>query len=373
MQDRRTLRTLLCDRLGIATPILLAGMALKGRATPPELVAAVSEAGGLGVMGCSWTAPEEVRARIRRVRSLTSRPFGVDLILPASMEPNAVADWAQMRQRIHHEHPEHLALVRRMMEEFELRPVPPPPGEVLAPESIRACVEVVLQERVPVFVAGLGDPAWMVADAHRVGIQVMGLAGSLRHAQRQQAAGVDFVIAQGSEAGGHTGVVPSLVLWPQVVDLVSPLPVVAAGGIGDGRAVAAALALGCVGVWVGTAFLLAQECGIHSAHKEQIASGRSEDFVVTRAYTGKTGRDYRNEVIRRWEDSGLPALPMPLQSLLMEDLLAAAEAQGRFELLNNPAGQVGGMLNRVRPAREIFEQMQAGAEARLRELTAMLN
>lgn len=352
-------------------PVLLAGMGLKGLATPPALVAAVSEAGGLGVMGCSWTPPETVRERIREVRRLTKRPFGVDLLLPASMDPRAVPEWGAMRARIEREYPRHVAFVDEVLQEHGLERQSAPAGEVLAPESIRACVEVVLQERVPVFAAGLGDPAWVVPLARAAGTKVMGLAGSLRHAERHRAAGVDYVIAQGSEAGGHTGTVTSLTLWPQVVDAVSPLPVIAAGGIGDGRGLVAALALGCVGAWVGTAFLLSEESRIHLEHKRQIADARSEDFVVTRAYTGKTGRDFRNDVIRRWEASGLEALPMPLQSLVMEDLLHSAARAGRYDLLNNPAGQVGGMLDTVRPAREIFSDLVEGARRTLGALSAM--
>ena len=363
-----SLRTVLCEQLGIEHPILLAGMGLKGRATPPALVAAVSEAGGLGVMGCSWMPPEEVRKRIREVRGLTDRPFGVDLLLPASMDAEAVPDWIAMRARIRREHPRHVAFVEGISEEFGLPRGTAPEGEVLAPAAIRACVEVVLEERVPVFAAGLGDPHWVVGPAHEAGTVVMGLAGSLRHAERHRAAGVDYVIAQGTEAGGHTGRITSLTLWPQVVDALRPLPVIAAGGIGDGRGVTAALALGCVGAWVGTAFLLAEESRINEEHKRQIAGGRSEDFVVTRAYTGKTGRDFRNLVIERWEESGLEALPMPLQSLLMEDLLDAAERAGRFDLTNNPAGQVGGMLGEIRPARDIFGGIVEGVRETLDRL-----
>ncbi|MGH7902977.1 MAG: NAD(P)H-dependent flavin oxidoreductase [Candidatus Dormibacteraceae bacterium] len=365
-----TLRTPLCDQLGIEYPIVLAGMGLKGRATPPELVAAVSEAGGLGVMGCSWMPPEEVGRRIRRVRELTAKPFGVDLLLPASMDARAASDWSAMRALIKREYPRHVAFRDALAAEHGLPAVLPPASEVLAPDAIRACVEVVLEERVPVFAAGLGDPAWMVPAAHRAGVTVMGLAGSLRHAERHRLAGVDYVIAQGTEAGGHTGTVTSLILWPQVVDAVHPLPVIAAGGIGDGRGLVAALALGCVGAWVGTAFLMARECRIHEEHKRQIAGAGSEDFVVTRAYTGKTGRDFRNEVIRRWEESGLEPLAMPLQSLLMEDLVEAARVARRFDLVNNSAGQVGGMLSQIRPAREIFAGIVAGAEEALESLAA---
>jgi NAD(P)H-dependent flavin oxidoreductase YrpB (nitropropane dioxygenase family) len=215
----------------------------------------------------------------------------------------------------------------------------------------------VLEERVPLFAAALGDPAWVVHKARSVGTRVLGLVGSARHALRHKEAGVDLIVAQGYEAGGHVGKVGSFVLIPEVVKAVAPLPVLAAGGIVDGRGVAAALALGAQGAWVGTAFLLSEESRIFDSHKEAIVKARTEEFVVTRAYTGKTARDVRNAVIERWERSGLPALPMPLQGILFRDFLAAAERARRYDLINNPAGQGGGRLRAIRPAREIFETM----------------
>jgi NAD(P)H-dependent flavin oxidoreductase YrpB (nitropropane dioxygenase family) len=166
---------------------------------------------------------------------------------------------------------------------------------------------------------------------------------------------VDLIVAQGYEAGGHTGRIGSFVLIPEVVDAVSPTPVVAAGGIVDGSGVAAALALGAQGVWIGTAFLLSEESRIWETHKRAIIDARTEDFVVTRAYTGKTARDVKNVVIERWERSGLAPLPMPLQGILFRDFLAAAERAHRYDLINNPAGQGGGRLSAIRPAREILE------------------
>ena len=133
----------------------------------------------------------------------------------------------------------------------------------------------------------------------------------------------------------------------------------------------AGLALGAVGVWVGTAFLLAEESQIYAAHQDDIVRGSAEDFVVTRAYTGKTARDYRNDVIHAWDSSGLSPLPMPLQGVLMDDFVLAAEAAGRTELINNPVGQIGGMLKRKRPAREIFKSMVDEAEAVLERLDKM--
>lgn len=363
------LHTSLCDDLGIQHPIILAGMGMKGRATPPALVAAVSEAGGLGVLGGSGLDGDAIRRAIRRVRDLTGRPFGVDLLLPASMA-EAMPDRAEMRLRIRRDHPRHWEFVQSLREKFNLPPAEAR-GGVMSPAFIRGQVDACLEERVPVFAAALGDPSWVVPLARPIGMKVMGLVGNVRNARRQVQAGVDYVIAQGHEAGGHTGKIANFALIPQVVDAVSPAPVLAAGAIADGRGVAAALALGAVGAWVGTAFLLADECEIHAGHKAQIIRSGSEDFVVSRTYTGKTARVYRNEVVAAWDASGLSPLPMPLQGVLMDDFVAAAEEAGRAELTNNPVGQIGGMLTRTRPARDILRSMVDDAAAVLDHLASM--
>lgn len=368
--SKSALHTSICDDLNIKYPVFLAGMGSKGKATPPALVAAVSEAGGFGVLGCSWLDSNEVRRRIRAVRNLTDKPFGVDLLLPASMASDTIADRAEMRARIERDHPKHVAFVRSLMDKYGLSPLLVK-GGALSPEFIRAQVNVCLEERIALFAAGLGDPSWVVPDAHQVGMKVMGLVGTVRAAQRQVKAGVDYVIAQGYEAGGHTGKIANFPLIPMVVDAVAPIPVVAAGAIADGRTLVAGLALGAVAVWVGTAFLLAEESNIYPAHQEEIMRGSAEDFVVTRAYTGKTARDYKNPVITAWEESGLSPLPMPLQGVLMGDFVAAADAAGRMDLINNPVGQIAGMLKRKRPAREILLSMVEEAEGVLDRLGSL--
>ncbi len=368
--SKSALHTSLCDDLNIKYPFFLAGMGSKGKATPPELVAAVSEAGGMGILGCSWLDSNEVRRRIRTVRKLTDKPFGVDLLLPASMDRSSIADRVEMRARIERDYPKHAAFVRSLLEKFGLESVQAK-GDALSPEFIRAQVDVCLEERIAVFAAGLGEPSWVVPDAHSVGMKVLGLVGSVRAAQRQVAAGVDYVIAQGYEAGGHTGKIANFPLIPMVVDAVAPVPVIGAGAIADGRTMVAALALGAVGVWVGTAFLLAEESKIYPAHQEEIMRGNAEDFVVTRAYTGKTARDFDNPVIRAWESSGLSPLPMPLQGVLMGDFVAAAEAADRYDLINNPVGQIAGMLKSRRPAREIMLSIVNEAEGVLDRLGSL--
>jgi NAD(P)H-dependent flavin oxidoreductase YrpB (nitropropane dioxygenase family) len=364
------LHTSLCDDLNIKYPIFLAGMGVKGRATPPELVAAVSEAGGMGILGCSWLDADEVRRRIRAVRKLTDKPFGVDLLLPASMDNTTVPDRAEMRARIERDYPQHIAFVKELHKKFGLKPLPDN-KPAMSPDFIRRQVDVCIEEKIDVFAAGLGDPSWVVPMAHSVGMKVMGLVGNVRGAERQKKAGVDYVIAQGYEAGGHTGTIANFALIPTVADAINPVPVIAAGAIADGRTAVAGLALGAIGVWIGTAFLLAEESNLYPVHQEEILRGAAEDFIVTRAYTGKTARDYKNDVIKAWDESGLKALPMPLQGVLMDDFIAAADAANRAELINNPAGQISGMLKRKRPAREILMSMVEEAERTIERLSAM--
>lgn len=368
MIRRDPLRTSICDQLGIRVPILLAGMGSTARwaPTPPRLVAAVSEAGGLGVLGCAGQTPDEIRRRIAHVRRLTDRPFGVGLLLPARLAA-AVPERAAMRALLRERYPEHVAFVAALRARWGL-PEVEASGPVLTPECIEAQLEVVLAERVPVLAVGLGDPRSVIDRAHAAGMTVIGLVGTPRQARAHAEAGVDLIVAQGAEAGGHTGRIATFPLVPQVVDAVSPTPVLAAGGIADGRGLVAALALGAAGVWCGTAFLVAEEAELYPAQQAAILAARSEDFVVTRAYTGKPARDVSNEVITAWEASGLEPLPMPLQWVLMDDFVAAAEAAGRVDLINTPAGQIGGMLRERRPAAAIVQSMVDEARAILARL-----
>ena len=351
------LSTMLCDILEVEYPICLAGMG--GRWTPPELVAAVSEAGGLGVMGGTGIEVEELRKRIRRVRELTDKPFGVDLLLPVvtgSVETGGGPNRQESQyEAVRREYPRHAAFVDTLIDEFGLEKADPPEQGETGLALARKQVEMILEEDVAVFAAALGDPAWVVPMAREKGVKVMGLVGSVRNAYRQVEAGVDILVAQGTEAGGHTGRIATMPLVPQIVDAVSPRPVVAAGGIANGRGIAASLALGAEGVWMGTAFLAAKECGIYGPQQETIIRGRSEDFIISRSYTGKTARQYQGPVVQAWENSGLDTLPMPLQGVLMSGFNASAEKSKRYDLIFNPAGQGAGMVHAARPAAEIME------------------
>jgi NAD(P)H-dependent flavin oxidoreductase YrpB (nitropropane dioxygenase family) len=367
-KDDAVLRTALCDLLGIEVPVLQAGMGIyRGLVTTPELVAAVSEAGGMGCLGGSGLTPEELREAIRAVRALTRKPFAVDLIIPAALSARE-GTRAEIRADIQRNHPRHFAFVEALYERHAVPRLPIDLELTWTPELTDAQADVVIEEGVALLVVALGDPAALVPRAHARGMRVGGLVGSLGNLRRQLEAGVDLVIAQGTEAGGHVGSVATFPLLPQVVDAAGGVPVLGAGGIADGRGVAAALALGAQGAWVGTAFLAAEETRIHPHHRDQVLRGRSEDFAATRIYTGKTARTFRNAIHAEWAASGLEALGMPHQKVLFEDFLHAARQSGRLDLVSNPAGQAAGMLHAVRPAREILRDLAEGASRRIADL-----
>lgn len=360
MASKVTLRTALCDLLDIEYPIILAGMGVFGMATPPRLVAAVSNAGGLGVLGGSGLDPEDIRQRCREVRELTDRPYGVDLLLPASLAP-AAATRSGVKAELERDFPKHVAFVKDLMKRFDLPEIPIDNEIVLSDAFMEAQIQVCLDENVPVFAAGLGDPARIVPRARKQNMTVMGLVGSTRNALRQVASGVDIVVAQGTEGGGHTGRTANYALLPQTVDAIAPVPVVAAGGITDGRGVAASLMFGAVGVWIGTAFLVAEECDYPDALKQRLIDGQTFEFDTSKYWTGKPVRGQRNAISEAWAQSGLPALPTPHQRVLAEDILASARHTGRWDMFFNPGGQGVGALTEIRPAAEILNSMVTGA------------
>ncbi len=367
-----SLRTPLCDLLEIKYPIIQAGMGWDklGSTTPAELVAAVSNAGGLGVIGASPMRPELIRDRIREVKALTNRPFGIDITLPKMVEV-ATSDPIKLRAEIEQRYPEQAAFVTQLIRELHLQPSPPDNRSwIKTPPATREQLRVILEEYVPVLAIGLGDTAEVVPLAHEKGIKVLALAGNVKHALSHARKGADVIIAQGYEAGGHTGTIANFPLTPQIVDAVKPIPVVTAGGIADGRGVAAALALGAVGVWCGTAFLLSHECAIHVDYRSQVLTGRSEDFVRTNYTSGNWARHYCSPVIQAWQKSGLAALPTPYQGVLIDEIRRAAEAADRVGVMCVPGGQIAGMLSEknIKPAKEILLEMVEEAGRILRQM-----
>lgn len=373
------LHTPLCDFLGIEYPIVLAGMAAGGQnqetaPTPVRLVAAISNAGGLGVMGDNFRNLDELDAGIREVKSLVGdRPFGVDFLLPATRAEVTSTSKHEVYADIRQEYPKHVAVVEELIIEHGLQRAELSSSEPMTTDLLNRKIDVLLDNKVDVFAAALGDPAFMTERAHAQGMKVIGMAGAVRHAERQRAAHVDIITAQGTEAGGHTGNISTMVLIPQIVEAVAPLPVLAAGGIGSGRHLAAALALGAQGVWVGTAFLTSEETNIPEEHQHQILDGRSDQFTLSKFHSGKQQRSYYNVVKEAWAESGLEPLEMPLQGIVQEPFTQAARMSGRFDLIGNPSGQISGMLETRRPAGEILRGMVDEAKVTIEGMQPLIS
>jgi enoyl-[acyl-carrier protein] reductase II len=330
LPTKSPLHTALCDLLGIRYPICQAGMGWVARSS---LAAAVSEAGGLGVIAAAHGSPEDLRQEIRRVRELTDKPFGVDVLF---------------------------ATIRAAGDEVER-----------FTDQVKGWTDVTLEERVPVLIAGLGNPGPITAEAHGLGIKVMALCGNVKQARDHAANEVDVVIAQGHEAGGHTGRIGGFVLIPAVVDAVAPVPVLAAGGIADGRGLAAALALGAVGVWMGTRFIATHEAYGHDNYKKKIVAIDEEGTVVHRGATGKPCRAIRNDFTREWEKRATEVLPFPLQAQRV-GFPAAVRAREEGDVENGHAacGQSAGLITEIVAAGEVIQRLVAEAEAVMSRLGA---
>lgn len=370
------LNSRICQMLKIEYPIVLAGM---GGASVPALAAAVSNAGGLGVLGAAACAPERLRDWIRQTRKLTDKPFGVDTLLPASVrrgkppqigaapvDPMALA--AEYRQfAADFMASEGLAnadgeAARRAIGGRDAEGGPP----LFSKEFFEAQMEVVIEEKVPVYAAGLGNPGPWMDRLHANGTVVMAVVGKVQHARQVVESGIDVIVAQGHDGGGHNSPIGTISLIPQVVDAVGDrVPVLGAGGISDGRGVAAAFMLGAEGAWVGTAFLATEEAGIEDFQKDAIVEGGDADTVVSRSITGKPARMIRNKWADAWVAAGKEPLPMPYQSMISGPVMAAGIAAKRKDILPGFAGQGIGLIHAVRPAAAVMAELVSDAESAL--------
>jgi NAD(P)H-dependent flavin oxidoreductase YrpB (nitropropane dioxygenase family) len=338
-----------------------------GTAGGYTLTAAVSNAGGLGMLGATFLWPDELRAWIRKTRELTDKPFGVDILLPAAIPKDFDLD--KLKDYIP---PEHTAFIQKMARDFGVEGAKMKEWPI-SEEFGRSQFQVVKEEKVPFFALGLGTPDWLIPEAHEAGIKIVSLVGNVRNAVKIKKMGADIIIAQGHDAGGHTGRVGTFALVPQVVDAVAPTPVVAAGGIADGRGLVAALALGAIGAWCGTAFLATHECFVDfielgminkatiDAYYSKLIESDEEAEQITRIYSGKTTRAFKNKLDEAWEKSGLKTLPMPLQSMLMADLVQGMMEKGETEYFPMFAGQVSGLIKKVRSTQEVMDDIIGGA------------
>jgi NAD(P)H-dependent flavin oxidoreductase YrpB (nitropropane dioxygenase family) len=360
------MRADVCDMFGIEFPLFAFSHCR-------DVVAAVSNAGGLGVLGAVAYPPDRLDEELRWIDGQTGgRPYGVDVLVPgkidASAQSGSVADVLGAIPDAH------WAFVRELFARYGLpEPAERPGGadSVLAgarqvtAAGAEELIDVALAHPIRLIASALGTPPpVMVSKARAAGVPVAALVGTAKHARRQAAAGVDLIIAQGTEAGGHTGEIATMVLVPEVVDTVAPLPVLAAGGIATGRQMAAAMALGASGVWCGSVWLTTEEAETAPAVKEKMLAATSRDTIRSRSRTGKPARQLRSAWTDEWEGPDSPgALPMPLQMVVAEDAmrhigkLADAGHPGARQLANYFVGQCVGQMNSVRPARQVVYDM----------------
>jgi NAD(P)H-dependent flavin oxidoreductase YrpB (nitropropane dioxygenase family) len=307
---------------------------------------------------------------IRDIRALTDRPFGIDILLPVLGPKGAAAGDGAAPKNLQALIPDgHRQAVEELRQHLGLPEVAArprerstdDPGMASALFDPQSQIDVIVGMGVPVLATGLGDPGPFMRQLRDAGTTVISLVGNVKGARRVLGSGVDAVVAQGTEAGGHTGRVGTMALVPQVIDAAGATPVIAAGGIGDGRGLAAALALGAEGVWCGTVFIATEEARQERSRKERIVAADDEGTKVTRIYSGKTMRNITNPLIDAWEESGIKALPMGMQSALISPLLKGAEAAGHPEWSMLAAGQVSGLVKAIRPAGEVLADMVAEA------------
>lgn len=349
------MRTGICDTFGIEFPIFAFSHCR-------DVVAAVSRAGGIGVLGALAFTPDQLDIELGWIdEHVDGKSYGVDVVMPASL---AGSDVQKLEAMIPDGH-------RRWVEEvLERHGVPPLPEGEPKPEGLLAWthdkakrqVEIALAHPIKLIANALGTPPTdVIEQAHDAGVLVAALVGNAHQAKAQVAAGVDVVVAQGTEAGGHTGEIATMVLVPEVVEAVRPVPVLAAGGIGSGRQMAAAMTLGAEGVWTGSIWLTVREADTNPVVVDKLLKAGSRDTVRSRAWTGKPARLLKTAWTEAWDSSDSPgALPMPLQFMLNADAMsrmhryAHVEASGAKDLVGMPVGQIVGRMNSVRSARDVI-------------------
>ncbi len=354
------MRTSLCETFGIQYPIF-------AFTRSKEVVAEVSKAGGMGVLGAiAFTVDELEPALAWLDEHIEGKPYGVDVVMPAGIVDATPPDLESMIPE------RHRAFVEDVLARHNVPPLPdgdPAWNGLLAwvHNQARSQVEIALSHPIKLLANALGPPPPdVVKAAHDHNVLVAALIGKAEHAQRQVEAGVDIIIAQGTEAGGHTGDVSTMILVPEIVDAVAPTPVLAAGGIGRGRQVAAALALGAEGVWTGSIWLSVAEADTHPVVVQKLLDASSRDTVRSRSWTGKPARMLRTAWTDAWEAPESPgALPMPLQFMLTGNAQSRmhhfADAQAH-ELVGTPVGQIVGSMNEVRRAGEVMADLVRGFE-----------
>jgi len=353
------MRTPICEKLGIEYPIFAFTHCR-------DVVMEVSQAGGIGVLGAVGFSPERLQEELAWIdERIDDKVYGVDIVIPQKYEGAEEMDPEKLEQMLKDMVPqEHRDFAEKLLTEHGVPKWPEsdkvrlmgwtgPTAQLLLDEALK-------HPQVVMIANALGTPpAEVIKQVHDSGRLIGALCGRVKQALRHRDAGLDFIVAQGSEGGGHTGDVGSIVLWPQIIDAVAPLPVLAAGGIGNGRQMAAALAMGAQGVWSGSLWLPVVEAMAEPAQKQSYLEASSEDTVRSRSWTGKPCRMLRNDWTDAWERADTPEpLGMPLQGLVTTDAIrrtstyaGIAETQ---KVAFNPVGQVVGQLNEVESCRDVM-------------------
>lgn len=360
------LETEICEQLGIEYPVFAFNHCR-------DVIAAVSNGGGLGVLGLASRGPESILAEVNWIRKNTDKPFGLDLLLPqANPQQGTTQDLLDQIPQKNIDFMTSLKLdlnipdptVRENAADY----IPLGLGGTHASQMEQ--VDAICEAKPDVFAGGLGMNGDIVEKCHSAGVKVISLVGNVRQAKRVAEWGVDYIVAQGTEAGGHTGKVGTLALVPLVVDEVSPIPVIAAGGIGGGRGLVASLALGAQAVWTGTIWLTAHENPLEDFIKDRLIAAGEDSAVITRAHTGKTARSLNSKFIQYWEQADAPSplkspyqpmyLPVPW-SVTTEDPDEFWTKPEMQDWIGTPAGQVMGQMTERKSARQILFDMVSEA------------
>ena len=355
------------DRLGCRHPIF--GFSW----WEPDVAIAVSLAGGVGVWGCTRRTPDEIEAGITRMKQALGDdlPWGVDLVIPTGMPDSD--DRGAIEAQLP---PAHVAFVDHLRAKYGV-PDDGLPGFrsrfVRSEETARAQLDVVMDHRIPVLALGIGSPTWAVEAAHDRGSLIVSLVGQPNHAESAMRAGADILVAQGTDAGGHTGAIGTFSLVPQIVEVAGGRPVLAAGGVATGRHLVAAWALGAAGVWMGTAFLASAEAAPGATLLDRLVAAGATDTTISRSDSGKTLRMLRSAWSDEWAADDAPQpLSMPYQDILVGDLLGQILRHEVGPLFHEAAGQGVAWLRGQDPVAEILSRFVAEAEVAAVELSARI-
>ena len=353
----RKLHTQLCDTLEIEYPIIQAGM---GGFSDPPLVIAVSEAGGLGTLGAAVYEPDTLDEAIREIRKGTSKPFAIDILLPDSLKDQEGISKEGLMKYVPDEY---WTYEKELRKKFEI----PEDyhstrgGSLWTSEGTKALIQVCLDNNVPVLAAGLGRLGDIMPECKSRGIKTIGIGANVKMALKHVEDKCDVIVAQGYDAGGHTGNIGTLAVVPQIVDAVKPIPVAAAGGIADGRGLVAALALGAAGVWCGSMFLLTPEATFTELQKDKVIAATERDAIITKAISGKTLRQLRTPYTEAWDKGPMPPLGWPFQNLCALDIVDYAyehkDEHKYDDILVTPISQATRLHNRRRTSKQIIDDM----------------